>query len=391
MAAHFAILLYNHIMINPNPHSPISIRRGLPADLPQLADLVHHSFAEYGEKVSQISQYLPHLFTPARAGDYFIAEMDGRMVATIGLYPYLLRVGQVVFRTAGVGQVSTLPEARGKGAMSSLLRAVCQEADRYDFTWLYGDRLRYGRYGWTAGGWTYRFETGRRYLPPPPEGGVEAFDPERHLHRLQAAMARLPQSVVMPDEELRLSLHGQSAQGLSGAFFGRSFVIGRDGGEVVLAGDGDPDELGALLAYLATGRQQIHVDCAPQPSALLKTCLAHYKWFQVCPSASFRVGNLGSFLRKAAALAGDFSAPFQGELGLVNTGNDQKASLICREGKVSVGDEAGQAAYNLSHQRLSEVCFGLLPLSLLLPGLPEDSPFRQVLPVKIFISELFAL
>ena len=297
--------------------APISVRRGLPADLPQLAELVDRSFAEEGQELCQLSRSLPHLFTPARAGDYFIAEMEGRMVATIGLYPYPLRAGPVIFQTAGVGQVSTLPEARGKGAMTSLLRAVCQEADRYDFTWLYGDRLRYGRYGWTAGGWTYRFETGRRYLPPPPEGEVEVFNLEHHLDRLQNMLARLPQSLVMPDEELRLSLHGQAAQGLYGAFWGRSFVLGRDKGEVVLAGDGDPGELGALLAHLATGRQQIHVDCAYQPSALLATCLEHYSELQVWPSASFRVGNLASFLRKAAELAGDGGGAFQGRLGLV--------------------------------------------------------------------------
>ena len=378
-------------MTTPVSPSLISVRRGRPADLPQLAELVDRSFAEEGQESCQISQSLPHLFTPARAGDYFIAEMDGRMVATIGLYPYPLRAGQVIFQTAGIGQVATLPEARGKGAMSSLLRAVCQEADRYDFTWLYGDRLRYGRYGWTAGGWTYRFETGRRYLPPPPAGEVEIFDPKRHLDRLQKMLARLPQSVVMPDEELRLSLHGQSAQGLYGAFWGRSFVLGRDRGAVVLAGDGDPVELGALLAHLATGRQQIHVDCAHQPSALLETCLAHYSELQVWPSASFRVGNLTAFLGRAAELAGECGGEFQGRLGLVNSGNGQSASLVCQDGRIRVEEGADHEAYRLTHQRLSEVCFGLLPLSLLLPGLPQGSPFSRVLPAKIFISELFAL
>ena len=195
----------------------------------------------------------------------------------------------------------------------------------------------------------------------------------------------------MADDELRLSLHGQSAQGLQGAFLGRSFILGRDSGKVVLAGDGDPAELGALLAHLASGHRQIHVDCAPQPSALLEACLAYYSQLKVLPSASFRVGNLVSFLRKAAELAGESSTFSGAELGLVNTGNGQDATLICRNGGMHVAEGAAQGAYQLEHQRLSEVCFGLLPLSLLLPGLPEGSPFRRVLPVKIFISELFAL
>ena len=373
--------------------SPVSftVRRGAPADLPQLVDLADRSFTEEGPPGWQVSKALPHLFTPARAGDYFIAEMGGQMVATIGLYPYPLRVGKVIFRTAGVGQVCTLPEMRGKGAMSCLLRAVCQEADRYDFTWLYGDRLRYGRYGWTAGGWTYRFETGVRYLPLPPEGEVEYFDPDRHLERLQAGLARLPQSVIMPDEELRMSLRAQSAQKLRGAFWGRSFVLGLEGGREVMVGDGDPAELGALLAHMAAGQEQIQVHCAAEPSALLQTCLAHYQWLQVTPSASFRVGHLGSFLAKAAQLAGECLAPGPCELSLVNTGNGQAATLACQDGKFSAAEGEGKGAYHLGHQRLSEVCFGLLPLSLLLPGLPDNSPFYRVLPVKIFISELFAL
>ena len=101
---------YNHIMTTQVSPSPISVRRGRPADLPQLADLVDRSFAEEGQEYNQVSQWHPHLFTPARAGDYFIAEMDGRMVATIGLYPYPLRVGQVIFQTAGIGQVAPCPK-----------------------------------------------------------------------------------------------------------------------------------------------------------------------------------------------------------------------------------------------------------------------------------------
>jgi predicted N-acetyltransferase YhbS len=369
----------------------IQIRRGTPADLPELVELVDRSFAEY-QAHSQLSQELPHLFTPARAGDYWIAEWDGRMVATLGLYPYPVRVGPVVFHAAGVGQVATLPEARGQGLMSRLLQAVSQQADSYDFTWLYGDALRYGRYGWTPGGWTYRFTTSRRYLPtPPPHETIEVFDPQRHMARLQSVLARLPQVVQMPDDELCLCLCTRSGRQLSGAIAGRSLVLSRDGGEVVLIGDGDPAELAGLLSFLATGRQQIHVDCGPEPCALLRACLDHYEEMQVWPSASFRVGNLAAFLHKAARAAAAHLGSGWGELGLVNTTNGQSATLVCQGGEIVLEEGAGPGAYRLSHRQLSEVCFGLLPLDLLLPGLPADSPVRQVLPLRVFISELFTL
>lgn len=379
------------MMILASPAS-IQIRRGTAADLPALVELVDRCFAEY-QAHSQLSQELPHLFTPARAGDYWIAEWDGRMVATLGLYPYPVRIGPVVFQAAGVGQVATLPEARGQGLMSRLLQAVSQEADFYDFTWLYGDALRYGRYGWTPGGWTYRFETSRRYLPSPPaHETIEVFDPQRHLARLQSVLARLPQVVQMPKEELCLLLSAQSGRQLIGAMVGRSLVLGRDGGEVVLIGDGDPAELAGLLSYLSTGRQQIHVDCGPEPCALLRACLEHSSEMQVWPSASFRVGNLASFLQKAGRAAAPRLGSGWGELGLVNSGNGQSATLVCCQGGEIVLEEgAGPGAYRLTHRQLSEVCFGLLPLDLLLPGLPADSPVRQVLPLRVFISELFTL
>jgi len=90
-------------------------------------------------------------------------------------------------------------------------------------------------------------------------------------------------------------------------------------------------------------------------------------------------------------LAGNRLGKGSGETSLANTENGQAATLTCQAGVARIEAVARSRSYHLTTRQLSEVCFGLLPLDLLLPGLPPDAPIRQVLPARIFISEFFAL
>ncbi len=95
----------------------------------------------------------PYVWHDGRVDNTWVCMVDGEMAGVVGVYPMPVTMGGVEFRSACVGQVSTLPAYRGKGVMSAALRKVTAIMDtEYDFTWLGGDRMRYGRYGWAFGG-----------------------------------------------------------------------------------------------------------------------------------------------------------------------------------------------------------------------------------------------
>jgi len=74
---------------------------------------------------------------------------------------------------------------------------------------------------------------------------------------------------------------------------------------------------------------------------------------------------------------------------LADTGRGVR--LACSGGRLSVDEEAGEGAIELSTARLSEAVFGLLPLQSVLPELRPDSPLRGLFGLPWHVSHFFAL
>lgn len=374
------------------------VRRADVSDRAELLDVLNVVFAGTQKRTFDFARSHPYLFHDARVPDHTIALDGGRIIGCVGAYPYPMRIGGVTFRTAGIGQVATLPEARGRGVMTALLQTVCRELDGGDFdlAWLGGDRQRYGRFGWAIGGSTMRFEFFDRYLPAPPdEASVHPLDWAKDFGRLRDYVAALPDALVMPDEELLMLATGQP---LTGWALGESFVVTSRGGNTVQFADGRPDEIALLLAHLLRlerrkqgDRWQVSVHCAAAPSPLLQTCLERYWHVTSGPTWMWRVCSLRPLLEKVCRAGAGRVACGSGELGLASTQTGEAATLVCRRGRFSVRDGAGEGAYRLSTTELSEVCFGVFPPDLLLPGLPADSPFRRLLPLRHHLCQSFAL
>lgn len=115
--------------------SGFAIRRARASDREELLAMVGSAFAAEGEAPLDFGAIQPHLFVDERIGHHFIRVEKGRIVGCVGLYPYPMRIAGVPFRVAGLGQVGTRHEARGRGVMGSILEAVWREveAQQYDF------------------------------------------------------------------------------------------------------------------------------------------------------------------------------------------------------------------------------------------------------------------
>jgi GNAT superfamily N-acetyltransferase len=369
----------------------VTIARARPEQREELMALIDGAFRK------PVAGELPHLFEPARIGNHHVAAVDGRLAAVVGVYPHGFRCRDVVFDTAGIGQVATSEDCRGLGLMSRLLAPACEEADRYDFTWLHGDQLRYGRYGWSRGGLAYAVETFDKYLPEPRRSAeIRPLDLVRDRALIDRAVARAPQACLLPADEFSLLLKGARGRMLSGWVLGEAFLLAdRDGARIIDA-EGDEAALTELLAHAARAlrrhpgdRWKLEILCPPEPTPLLAVGRRHAWTLTVRASANFRIGRLAPFLRKACRLAPPPARPASGRLGLANADTGDAATVRWDGGRFDVEEGAGADAIRLSTFDLSDLCFGLWPPDLLLPLLPPDSPVRQVLPLRLFIPHLF--
>lgn len=371
-----------------------TIRTARETDRAELTTLINTAFS------ANVTGMVPHLLTPARLADHFVCEADGRLAGVIGLYPHGYRYGDVEFRAAGIGQVATDPAMRGRGVMSQLLTAVGQAADSYDFTWLFGDHQRYARYGWALGGRQYLFTTFDRYLPLPPDSSSVEVLPVRDMApRILAALARQPQTLTFPAEEVEIiCTTGSPSQAWHAWALGDAWLLFDEQGARVFMADGDEEHLTLLLAHAARelrampGDQWLlSVTCPIDITPLLRACRPYHWQVTLQHAANIRVGNLSSLLSKMCQLAQPRVEHGNGTLSLQNIDTGQSATLHCAHGILSVTPEATPTATRLTTLQLSELLFGLLPLDALLPDLPPASPFRQVLPLPVSINRLFAL
>lgn len=148
-----------------------ALRNERPGDWPSIIEVMH---AAFGHTPDQWAFMYPALYGPMRGKSYphIVAEEDGRLLGSLGIYPDVLRVGRARLRNGGLGAVATIPEARGRGVMSALLTEANRQMVRSgtDVSLLGGDRLRYARYGREPVGyvrqWDWEQEEGlRRAIP----------------------------------------------------------------------------------------------------------------------------------------------------------------------------------------------------------------------------------
>ena len=145
---------------------------------------------------------------------HLVLEADGRLAAHVGGYPLEIVMGPSRVMAAGVGGVGTHPDARGKGHMSRLLEASLLRWREWGWrlSALWGDRQRYGSFGWETCGLKYTATLTRRSLErngirPAEVEEVGPRDPAVAA-RLRALHATLDYRVERPHFDLQLSREG---------------------------------------------------------------------------------------------------------------------------------------------------------------------------------------
>jgi predicted N-acetyltransferase YhbS len=160
----------------------------------------------YGHRRGFNDRASPDLFrADEEATDcWLVVESDGRIVSHVGTYPLEVVLGPARVMTGGIGDVATLPGERGKGYMARLLEAIIARMRErgIPLSALWGDRQRYGSFGWETCGLGYILSLNRRSLErsgvqPAEIEEVDPRDPEV-VARVRELHATLPFRVERP-------------------------------------------------------------------------------------------------------------------------------------------------------------------------------------------------
>lgn len=108
------------------------------------------------DEIDWFVRHYPHLYQrhAENLKNNFIIKDNGKIVSHVGFFPMEVLVGKSVFKAGGIGGVGTDPDYRRQGLMGKLLKFLTAKMERegYAFSVLWGDRQRYGNFGWELGG-----------------------------------------------------------------------------------------------------------------------------------------------------------------------------------------------------------------------------------------------
>lgn len=342
-----------------------------------------------------ISRRSPWLFTEERISDHLICERDGGIRAVVGAYPYEVRLSGRIFRMLGVGQVITQPEYRGQGMMSSLLSEVTRilDEEEYDGSWLWGDRIRYGRFGWGTAGRSVDLTIDTRHLPDV-DGvpGARQLSVEDDFELIRDHIARLPDAVIMPDEMLKQRL---GLEGVGGWVLEDTFVLLNRERDGIVFAEGDPEKIRLLLKQqtIAGGTQTgdpqvLRAKLPALPTPLMAACRDICSSIAIGHTCGFRIGRMLPFLEKLLQGRRARWAMGSGVLGIHNTDTAESVTLRMDDGLVFVEEGAGAGAVCLSRRSIGELLFGLLSPELYDSSLGASSAFRSLLPLNLHIPAI---
>lgn len=134
-------------------------RRGTYEERDAYLELINHVFAP--EDNSFFQNLLPKLYKPEDNPAYnaFITFEGDEMRAAVGVFPCEVRICGKTLKGVGVGNVAVHQEHRSRGFMKDLMNMAVDDmvANNVDFSFLGGQRQRYGYFSYDTAGSRFTF------------------------------------------------------------------------------------------------------------------------------------------------------------------------------------------------------------------------------------------
>ena len=299
----------------------------------------------YGHSRGFFPRHYPQLYRQDEdaLACFFVLEKDGKIVSHVGLFPLECVAFGCRVKVGGIGGVSTLPEERGKGYMSRLLRhVIAQMKDRgWPLSGLGGDRQRYNAFGWEVAGLKYTLRFTRRSMDRAevrptevrevmPEEAV--FEVERLLRTLPLRVERRQASPILRKPGIRAWLSEDGYLLSKGEGFGSVQVL-----ELASPTGREPELVRAVVEQCFGAEAVLQVSAWDRER--LKRLLPPAAWWNAEPDWVYRIVDLAGLLEAYRGwLEGraKWVASLELSLGFKFQDEVQQATIFVRDGKVEI-------------------------------------------------------
>jgi predicted N-acetyltransferase YhbS len=343
----------------------------------------------YGSERGFFSLDQPELFRDDEeaAACHLAIEKDGRIVSHVGGYPTEIVIGPARVMASGVGNVATDPDERGKGYMSRLMEeSIRRWRERgCALSVLWGNRQRYGHFGYESCGLKYSVEVNRRSLERSAIRAVEVDQADAADPDVVGRIAELHATLEYRCERPQLALQLRRS--------GVRIFLGPDG-YLLLSGDRvteivsptgrEPELVAGVLDW--TGRGNVHVDIGPGEKARLRRLVDVMSGWHVGTQGMFRIvswPDLLGALRPLLEHRAQGLPAFTQSIGCRWRDEIEWATITSDGHALSVEAAQGPDGVEIDLPRLTALLFGgphagaeelpglarLLPVPIHIPGL----------------------
>ena len=374
------------------------IRKPRVDEFDELVEMIDQAFqyGRWGGRASMAAVY-PYLFQPTEESmqSHNVLCDQGRIVANVSVFPLTLVLADARLSVGGIGMVGTLPEYRGRGLMTQLLRqalVVMKEAN-LDLSLLGGDRQRYGRYGWENSGRKLVLTVNARSIRDAQDDRFEirkarADDAQALWEIHQRAPVRFDRTV------------GHVARAIERAGYETLVAVRDDRIVAYTAGagnewretGGDPRAIVCAVKH-ALGRadtDHCHVHLPMGDTSRARALLAVASRWNIEQQWMMRVMNLETVLAKLAGVLGcklrTYAPERSARFSIEDLEDGKSVQIACDRGTVHVAPGRTDHHWALSKQELVALIFGTMRPS---EALIENDPFGVLdllFPVDYFLS-----
>ena len=244
-----------------------------PREKDEIVEFIDYVFSK-AHRPHDFASLLPKLYGEGGDGaaHHFVVREEGKLAATVLVYPVPMRIGNRELLTLGVGSVSTHPRARGRGYMRLLMDAVDARAKETGaaFAVLGGLRQRYQYFGFDHGG----YQLQGCFTPDNARHALKALD-AADFEVMPMTQAHVPQAVALLERQACFCARSREAYlDILRSWNNEPFALLRGG---------DPIGFGALRRNEGSCRiaELLLEDEADFPAAMKLLC-ARYGALNVC-------------------------------------------------------------------------------------------------------------
>ncbi|MEK6647360.1 MAG: GNAT family N-acetyltransferase [Candidatus Firestonebacteria bacterium] len=331
-----------------------------------------------------------------------IIKDKGKIIAHIGIFPMKIIVQGNILNCGGIGGVSTDDAYRGHGLMTKLINAAILEMKKrkYEISFLWGDRKRYGNFGWEIGGRRVLYTLSKRsvLVYPAIKTRIRKYDGEQkdlqkmmRMHEKEifnVKHTKRDYNLVFNRKKHETYLAVQDNQILS-----YLTLTGEGNTRKIQEYGGMSTSLSDIIKYLfEIYNLESLTACSPYVfSCLSNVILKGATSYEIHPIAKVKILNLKStlskFLPQMQIKRDELNSRISGVVTLEMWETDQNVTLDIGR-KIKIIDKEVQNKVALNEHEMVRLLFGLMSPSKMFDFSKAGPVLDTIFPLDFYISEL---